>query len=65
MNVKFALLALVMVGGTAWGRPLAEREVVRADGPWEMAQAVRPEKWMKATVPGTVLGTLVWKARRF
>jgi len=32
---------------------------VRAGGPWEMAQAMAPEKWMPATVPGTVLTTLV------
>ena len=32
---------------------------VRAAGPWEMAQATAPEKWMPAVVPGTVLTTLV------
>ena len=33
--------------------------LVRAAGPWEMAQGTAPEKWMPATVPGTVLTTLV------
>ena len=33
--------------------------LIRAAGPWEMAQATAPEKWMPATVPGTVLTTLV------
>ena len=36
-----------------------EREVIRADGPWEMARAQEPGVWMKAIVPGTVLRTLV------
>ena len=33
--------------------------VVKASGPWEMAQAVAPDEWMPAVVPGTVLTTLV------
>ena len=33
--------------------------VVKAAGPWEMAQAVAPNEWMPAVVPGTVLTTLV------
>lgn len=36
-----------------------ERETVVASGPWEMAQASAPDRWMPAKVPGTVLGTLV------
>ena len=37
----------------------AERDVLVADGPWEMEQASSPGKWMPAVVPGTVLSTLV------
>ena len=33
--------------------------ILRAAGPWEMAQKTVPEKWMPAVVPGTVLTTLV------
>ncbi|MBE6383254.1 MAG: glycoside hydrolase family 2 [Lentisphaerae bacterium] len=38
---------------------LPERAVVKADGAWEMAQSIAPDKWMPAVVPGTVLRTLV------
>ena len=37
----------------------AERDVVKATGPWEMAQVTAPDAWMPAVVPGTVLTTLV------
>ena len=52
------LLAACIVG-LATAAFAAEREVVRAAGPWEMAQRTAPEKWMPAVVPGTVLTTLV------
>ena len=41
------------------GSASVEREVLVADGPWEMATDSAPEKWMPAVVPGTVLSTLV------
>ena len=44
------LCAFVLFGGT---------ECIRTAGQWEMAQGTAPEKWMPATVPGTVLATLV------
>ena len=47
------------VAGTAERGPFCERDVVVASGPWEMAQATSPDRWMKARVPGTVLDTLV------
>ena len=53
--LPLALAAVVLtVPGFA-----GEREVVRASGPWEMAQGTEPETWMPAVVPGTVLRTLV------
>lgn len=36
-----------------------ERDLVKASGKWEMAQATDPGRWMPAIVPGTVLRTLV------
>ena len=53
------MVAGCAVTGLVSAQSFAERETVRAEGPWEMAQATAPEKWMKAKVPGTVLGTLV------
>ena len=53
------LMTMIAVAGLVSSQPHAEREAVRVEGPWEMAQATAPEKWMKAKVPGTVLGTLV------
>jgi hypothetical protein len=50
----FALMAGANVVAFA-----GERDVVKASGKWEMAQATDPGRWMPAIVPGTVLRTLV------
>ena len=50
----FALMAGANVVASA-----GERDVVKASGKWEMAQATDPGRWMPAIVPGTVLRTLV------
>ena len=56
--VAFLLVLLAVLLGV--GRlSAAEREVVKASGPWEMSQATAPDVWMPAVVPGTVLTTLV------
>lgn len=62
-KVIFALMSVMLmaleVPGFDAAKPCPTREVVEAKGPWEMAQATDPGTWMPATVPGTVLGTLV------
>ena len=58
--MKKELTILAAVAALALNaKPLPERAVIRATGPWEMAQATAPDKWMQAKVPGTVLTTLV------
>ena len=55
-TILLAGAVAVNVAMAAWA---GERDVVKATGPWEMAQAIAPQEWMPATVPGTVLTTLV------
>ena len=58
MRAIFAVVILA-TGVASGGVVVPERDVVRADGAWEMEQATAPGKWMSAIVPGTVLRTLV------
>ena len=53
------LIGLGLMMTAALCRASVESGIVRCVGPWEMAQATAPEKWMPAIVPGTVLTTLV------
>ena len=58
---SFAVAACVAVsaGLATAEKTSADAGVFVVKGPWEMAQATAPGKWMPAVVPGTVLNTLV------
>lgn len=54
-----ACVGFALIAGVHGGMFTDERNLVKASGKWEMAQATAPDKWMPAIVPGTVLKTLV------
>ena len=54
-NLAICVSAMMALSAVTAG----ERVTVKAVGPWVMSQATAPEVWMPATVPGTVLRTLV------
>ena len=60
MNIQLiACAGFALMAGANAVASAGERDLVKASGKWEMAQATDPGRWMPAIVPGTVLRTLV------